>query len=321
MGASESFAVKVVDLVAKARRADAVLTWLRTEPPIDALIERFPEEWATLRREAAKQGTSGDDALRSWILGGLRPVQQSRGHARAQDELVAQEVRRRMLLELLRQANLSRETGQTSGTIRFNKLNGSLLQRVFFEDGLRRKPASMLAYRTVWPLAWQRRFLLPLVRRQGIYCFYSRAFVRRLARLVDGRRCVEIAAGDGTLSRFLRDEGVAVTATDDFSWQQHVDYDAEQVDRLDARTSLDRFAPEVVVCSWPPPGNSFEKRVFVTGSVDTYVVIVSRSDQDAGDWAAYRDQQGFSMKHDTTLSGLVLPRGSSRVFVFTREHP
>ncbi len=101
---------------------------------------------------------------------------------------------------------------------------------------------------------------------------------------------MEIAAGDGTLSRFLRDEGVAVTATDDFSWQQHVDYDPEQVDRLDARTSLDRFAPEVVVCSWPPPGNSFEKRVFATGSVDTYVVIVSRSDQDAGDWAAYRDR-------------------------------
>lgn len=301
-----------------SRHDDDTLTWLRTEPSIDALIERFPDDWATLRREAARQGTHGDEALRAYILQALRPVTRSTGHARPKAELVAQEVRRRMLLELLRQTNLSRETGQTTGTVRFNKVNGTILQRVFFEDGLRRKPASMLAYRLAWPLAWQRRFLLPLVRRQGIYCFYSKAFVRRLAALVDGRRCLEIAAGDGTLSRFLRHEGVDVTATDDFSWHQHVDYDVEQVDRLDARRSLERFAPEVVVCSWPPPGNSFEKHVFATPSVTTYVAIVSRSDADAGDWAAYRAQQGFTMSHDTRLSGLVLPHGSSRVFVFQR---
>ena len=61
---------------------------------------------------------------------------------------------------------------------------------------------------------------MPLVEPRGIYCFYSGALVARLAALIGARSCVEIAAGDGTLSRFLRDAGVDVVATDDASWTQ-----------------------------------------------------------------------------------------------------
>ena len=48
---------------------------------------------------------------------------------------------------------------------------------------------------------------MPLVQPQGIYCFFSGAFVRELAKLIGDRPALEIAAGDGTLSRFLAARG------------------------------------------------------------------------------------------------------------------
>lgn len=305
-----------------SRRHAEVLAWLREEPPIGQLIARFPNEWGDLKREAAKRAGAGDAAVREYVLSALQPVTQSKGHAKSAERLVTEEVRRRMLLELLRQTTLAAETGRSSGRVRFNRLNGTLLQRLFFDGpGLRRKPASMSAYRLIWPLAWQRRMLLPLVRRQGIYCFYSRAVIRSLVDVIDGRSCVEVAAGDGTLTRFLNNHGAAVRATDDFSWSAHIQFDTDVVERLDATKALRSLQPEVVICSWPPPGNRFEKRIFETASVQTYVLITSPSEADAGDWDAYRAQTSFEMVHDQHLSRLVLPSGRNLVYLFRRTTP
>ncbi|WP_148575364.1 SAM-dependent methyltransferase [Nocardioides caldifontis] len=303
------------------RRYGEILAWLETEPGIDELIERFPGEWQSLRSEAAAQGRSGGEGLREYIHNSLKPVRPTRGHAPPQHVLVAQEVRRRMLLEILRQENLRAETGRASGTLRFNRMNAWILQRLFFEEGLRRKPVSMAAYRLLWPLTPQRSLLLPLVRRQGIYCFYSRPFLAGLDRIIGGRKCLEIGAGDGTLARLLRARGVEVTATDDFSWSAHVDFDATLVDRLDARRALRRHAPEVVICSWPPARNDFERHVFETDSVQSFVVITSSADADASDWQAYQNQSDFVMRFDRRMSRLVLPNGRNRVYIFTRRQP
>jgi hypothetical protein len=65
---------------------------------------------------------------------------------------------------------------------------------------------------------------MPLVQPKGIYCFYSKPLIERLAGLIGGRSCLEIAAGDGTLSRFLVAAGVRITATDNHSWHDSVDF-------------------------------------------------------------------------------------------------
>lgn len=92
----------------------------------------------------------------------------------------------------------------------------------------------------------------------------------------------EIAAGDGTLSRFLTDAGVAIAATDDFSWD-HAVRCGEDVQRLDARKSLRLHAPTVVVCSWPPLGNTSSireepslSRLIPPGDVDGAVHLFRR---------------------------------------------
>lgn len=232
----------------------------------------------------------------------------------------APEVRRALALAAIRQLGVSAATGVTEGRVRFGLLNGKLAQRLLFERDLVRKPVSHTAFRLLWPLLWQRRFLMPLVEPKGIYCFYTRELVERLAARIGDRRTLEIAAGDGTLSRFLRDAGVDVTATDDYSWAHSVRYDPALVRREEAREALRRHRPEVVLCSWPPPGNPFERHVFTTPSVQLYVVISSRHELGAGDWEAYRRQTAFELTADPELSRLVLPPESDpAVYVFERR--
>jgi hypothetical protein len=223
-----------------------------------------------------------------------------------------------MVVEALRGVSDRVESGVEEGDIRFRRFDGLVLQRVLFARGLVRKPVRLAQFRVAWFLSRQRNRLMPLVRPKGIYCFYSARAVAGLARTIGGRRAVEIGAGDGTLTRFLRQRSVPIVATDDFSWSRSIDYPGD-VERADARTALRTHEPQVVLCCWPPAGNRFEEAVFRTPSVQTYVVITSRDEREAGAWDAYRQQRGFTMEEDQALGRLVLPPGRNRVLVFTRR--
>ncbi|MFI5954525.1 SAM-dependent methyltransferase [Cryptosporangium sp. NPDC051539] len=282
-----------------------VQAWLAGLPSLDELRAEYPSEWEAVAREVGEAAADGE--LTSYAAALRR---------RSRDARL--EVRRQMAVGLLRQLAMSAATGVTSGRVRFNLLNGWVAQKLLFSSGLTRKPVSLPLFRLVWPLVWQKRLLMPLVQKKGIYCFYSRELISGLADLIDGRPCLEIAAGDGTLSRLLRSAGVPVTATDDHSWSQ-VSF-GDSVERLDAARALRRYQPSVVLCSWPPAGNPFERAVFTTESVQLYVVISSKHEHAAGDWAAYRKQRGFSWVLDPALSGLVLPPElDSAVYVFRRD--
>ena len=129
---------------------------------------------------------------------------------------------------------------------------------------------------------------------------------------------MEIAAGDGTLSRFLADAGVRVIATDDHSWSD-VCF-PEAVIHQDAKAALKTREPQVVLCSWPPANNDFERAVFRTRSVELYIVIGSRHRFAAGNWAVYEEQTAFEFAEDPELSRLVLPPElEAAVYVFRRR--
>jgi hypothetical protein len=304
----------------RPRRTDLV-AWLRSGPTLDELVQAYPREWDAVRRTiddlAARGDTSGLvehlRAAQSPSSGGASDRRQSR------DELVLAEVRRQMTVEAVRRANLAATTGVTKGTVRFRLLDGWVLQRLLFRRALERRPVDVRVFRAVWPLVPQRSRLMPLVRPKGIYCFYSRQLLDRLADLVDGRSAVEIAAGDGTLARLLRERGVDVTATDDHSWSRSITY-PDDVARESARASLTSRRPQVVICSWPPVDNDFERHVFRTPGVELYVVLSSSSEVAAGNWAEYRAQTAFDLEVDTRLSRLLLPPDTSpAVLVFRRR--
>ncbi|MFI7547154.1 hypothetical protein [Actinoplanes sp. NPDC049599] len=302
-----------------ARQTADTLAWLRSSPPPEELVEAYPQEWLQVRRDF-HEILERDDAeeIKSYMTRMSRPAAEPAGRARPQAARLTAEVRRQMAVHLLKQAILSASTGVTAGRVRFNLVNGYVAQRLLFRRGLDRKPVSLRAFRLLWPLLRQRRLLMPLVQPKGIWCFYSRPLITRLAALIGDRSCLEIAAGDGTLARFLTDAGVRITATDDHSWSDTITF-PETVLEQDARTALRVHRPEVVVCSWPPAGNPFEQHVFTTPSVQCYVVIGSRHEASSGNWAAYRAQRDFDLVLDEELSRLVLPpEVEQAVYVFTR---
>ncbi|MEN0013493.1 MAG: hypothetical protein AAGC46_09005 [Solirubrobacteraceae bacterium] len=281
----------------------------------------FPAEWETVERELRAVVDTGDRAALTAYARQLAtpaPVRPGSKPSRSGlDAKTAATVRQHMAAAWIRNLSLSAATGVESGTVRFGKREGTIIQKLLFAQGLERKPVSLRTFRLLWPRLSERRRLMPLVQPQGIYCFYSSKLVRELGNLIDGRPALEIAAGDGTLSRFLRDAGTDITATDDHSWSA-VSF-PEDVEKLDASKALATYRPEVVLCSWPPAGNTFESAVFRTPSVDTYVVIGNRSPGGWGDHTAYTNQRDFDLIVDERLSELVLPPEiEPLVYVFRR---
>jgi hypothetical protein len=89
---------------------------------------------------------------------------------------------------------------------------------------------------------------------------------------------------------------------------------------LDAGAALRSYAPEVVICSWPPANNQFERDVFKTHSVQLYIVISSRYPFASGNWSDYNSQSAFDCVQDETLSNLVLPPElGAAVYLFRRK--
>jgi hypothetical protein len=295
-----------------ASRPREVRAWLATDPPLAELREAFPHEWSVVERELGAVLDSGDPAqLAAYTQRIASPSPVRAGSPRSPsglDARLAAAVRQRMAADAVRSISLRAATGATGSVIRFGRVSGRLAQGLLFRSGLDRKPVSMLRFRLTWPLIGkQRARLMPLVQPRGIYCFFSAAFVRELAALIGDGPALEIAAGDGTLSRFLRARGTPIVATDDYSWSA-VDF-PEDVERLDARRALATHAPRVVVCSWPPAGNGFERAVFESPCVDQYIVIGNRQTAGWGDQAAYASagEQGFTVRDAPELARLVLP--------------
>jgi hypothetical protein len=310
-----------------SERPEHLLKWLQSQPSLDELDERFPGMREIVRQELAEIVTAGSPAgLPTYLKRMLqaerlleRKLGNSRGDAKIAAALVEQIARTRMAHLTIKQHLIAEATGVTKGKVRFNRINGYLAQKLLFADGLERKPVSLFWFRIVWPLLWQKRLLMPLVQPKGIYCFYSGELIAELASLIGTRSCLEIAAGDGTLTRFLADRGVAVTATDDKSWAHEVTY-PDFVLKRNAQEALREYTPEVVVCSWPPAGNGFEQQVFRTKSVQLYIVISSRHRFAAGNWDDYNAQSAFECAEDARLSSLVLPPElDAAVYVFRRK--
>ena len=298
-----------------------ILGWLQKKPDVEELRNAFPAEWDAIEKELASAIAERDPARLHRLLTPPSATGKRSLGKREKAQLAQQAIKQRMAALAVAHYSLAIATGKTSGRIRFNLFNGLPAQWLLFKKGLQRKPVSMFWFRLLWPLIWQKRYLMPLVESKGIYCFYSASLVSQLARLAGGRRCLEIGAGDGTLTGFLRDCGADITATDDFSWSHKIQYPPWVV-RMDARSALRQYKPQVVICSWPPAQNTFEAEVFRTPSVELYVAILSRFRFASGNWDDYESQKAFSIERHPDLSRLVLPPElGSEVVVFRRRPP
>jgi len=294
---------------------------------LDALIERFPEEWESVGQNlVAATASHRPQDIEAFVLRAReeaapwqRRVQKSHKNPKVLVSALPSIVRARMALLAAQRAVQAAAMGGARGRVRFGLWSGFLVQKLFFAHGLVRKPVSLRAFRRWWPWITQKRLLMPLVEPRGIYAFYSQELVQALAERIGERPCLEIAAGDGTLTRFLAAAGVHIRATDDQSWSHAIQF-PQEVEKLEASQALARYQPKVVVCSFPPPRNPFEREVFRTSSVDLYVVLTTRHKFAAGDWSAYESQCDFVLQSVGELDRMLLPPMiDPQVLVFERK--
>ncbi|XZG69598.1 hypothetical protein ACTSKR_13210 [Chitinibacteraceae bacterium HSL-7] len=299
---------------------------LQQEPVLSTLIERRPADWAQVSAELAGVMARRDpqelralvESSRQRAVAGEAFLSGERD-GKAFADFVARETRKRMTELAVRQYAFSMATGVTSGKVRFGWWSGLIAQRLLFERALVRRAVPMATFKRVWPLVTQKRLLMPLVEKRGIWCFFSRELIAGLAQLIGTRRAHEIAAGDGALSRLLAEQGVNISASDDQSWNKLVSY-PEHVENAEAVEALRRHRPQVVLCCWPPAGNRFERQVFRQPSVQTYIVIGSSSRFITGNWGDYLAEQQFTLTERADLGALVLPPElKAGVWVFERR--
>lgn len=127
-------------------------------------------------------------------------------------------------------------------------------------------------------LAW----LCELSPIAPLYLLPTRPFIGALAREIRARevtRVLEVAAGDGFLSRALKRVApeLEVQATDSGAWsdpnarmtraERRTQRDVPglslgtDVEQLDALRAIRRYRPELVLCSWLPPGHLLDDLV------------------------------------------------------------
>jgi hypothetical protein len=298
------------------------LEWLKTNPSLEELCSRYPKEWAAVQQDISAIVERGAAEELKAYLDRMSAPSSPGSRQKGREAALSQFIRSRMAHESVKKlclSTLATDAGVTNGKLRFNLFNGFIAQKLLFSKELERKPVSLFWFRLFWPLVWQKKRLMPLVQPRGIYCFYSRALIEALAGMIASRSCLEIGAGDGTLTRFLKNQGVQLTATDNHGWKNAVTY-PEWVIKLDAREALTTYKPEVVICSWPPAQNDFERHVFNTPSVQLYIVIGSRHQIAFGNWNDYKRQSTFDLEEDKKLGALVLPPElGTAVYVFRRK--
>lgn len=160
------------------------------------------------------------------------------------------------------------------------------------------------------------------IQRRGYWSVPTKEFALRLKEHAAGRRVLEVGAGLGYFAHALTQTGTLVTACDDMSWQTPTSgrLESSLVEKLDAVTALKTLKPAVVFCSWPPPGNHFEERIFQTPSVQCYIAVVSQHRFASGNWLTYQRQTQFTCSTSGPLNELLRPlEAEQQALIFRRR--
>ena len=299
-----------------------VLKWLEKNPTLESMQAKYPTHWETVEVDLSQaietKDHAGLNALLKPLDGMVTPTKPKVNPSKQEVREVTGKLIRQRMSALAIERFLS--TSLTDGKAKhLGRRDLFILRRLFFTKTFGRKLVSNKLFKLLWPFVKRRNLVMPMAESHGVYCFYSKDFVTGLAELIGDSSCLEIAAGDGALARFLRARGTNVVATDDYSWSHRVTFPGD-VEKLDALAALQKHTPRIVICSWPPAKNTFERHVFEADSVDRYILIGSRHKFTFGNWPLYQTQKAFTMNVRPELGALLLPpEAGGAVYVFDRQ--
>ena len=137
--------------------------WLTKNPPLHELMERYPDEWEKVgaglvsligEGNAEKLNEFAQKARWMGQMGNDR-ILKSGTNPNVIETFLPDLVRSKMWLLALEKCYLSSAIGKTTGKVRFNLINGYIIQRLLFYRHLTRKPVSLFWFNFLW------FFLLP----------------------------------------------------------------------------------------------------------------------------------------------------------------
>jgi hypothetical protein len=95
---------------------------------------------------------------------------------------------------------------------------------------------------------------IEIIKKLG-YPLLSKSWIEPLAKWIGDKKCLEVMAGIGSLSKVLSDCGVNIIATDDYSWNGK-NWTEESywtnIEKIDAVEAVKKYGKSVdyIICSW-----------------------------------------------------------------------
>ncbi|MFJ7982362.1 hypothetical protein ACIQ1D_19050 [Lysinibacillus xylanilyticus] len=115
----------------------------------------------------------------------------------------------------------------------------------------------------------------------GMFCFVSWAWVNPLVEWLGNKKCLEVMAGRGWLSHALRQKGVDVVATDDFSWHGMPQFSkwidiVTEIEDLDAVEAVRKYGKniDVLIMTWAYMDNVAYKTIKELHKVNPQAKII-----------------------------------------------
>ncbi|MEI6833363.1 MAG: hypothetical protein WCL28_05165 [bacterium] len=292
----------------------------RSRPSLKELADLYPAVWQEVvaglkERVAGNQG----EALVAWRQAALAELESAPGKtADWQVEQSESVIKAQMTLLAIEQfADVM--TGKVAAQPRL----GDKIRFKFFllPKIIRGSLFSLANFDRRWRALSDPMWAAGELQRSGVWSVPTLEFVQKIMELCAGRKVLELGAGLGVLFAGLKSLGVNISAVDDDSWQiSGWGRGVDNIQKMDASLALKTVSPEVVICSWPPPGNQFEVDVFKTKSVQMYIAVLSKQPFASGNWAAYKNQNQFDCTTMPALNALLRPiEAEQQVFVFRRK--
>ena len=156
-------------------------------------------------------------------------------------------------------------------------------------------PEDVLYYERLPSVETVRKFLVTtdwgdiwdFVKREGIFQFWNREYIECLAgeikRRVGFGLVLEVCAGDGMLSYWLRTYDVNAKATDSGAWYNLVKRRVD-VEIIDAVPAIRKYKPDMVIASWIPYGENIDIEIFDECSRlrIPYIILIGETDGACG---------------------------------------
>jgi len=122
-----------------------------------------------------------------------------------------------------------------------------------------------------------------IAHEYGVFQFWNVEYIDCLAKeinkLVGSQLVLEVAAGDGMLSHYLRQRRVNIIATDSAEWYNTVKR-RDKVELLDAVAAIRKYRPIIVIASWLPYEAEIDIAIFDENA--HYIILIGEENGATG---------------------------------------